>query len=130
MKIDHIGIAVKDLETAIKAYKGLNLEVTSTDTVAGEGVKVAFLPVGEIRIELLQAINPDSIMVKFIEKRGEGVHHIAFEVKDMDDRIAEMRDRGINLIQQGRWTTYSGGRYAYFNSNDRLAVMLELLENF
>jgi len=129
MKIDHIGIAVKDLETAIKAYKGLNLEVTSTDTVAGEGVKVAFLPVGEIRIELLQAINPDSIMVKFIEKRGEGVHHIAFKVENIKEAMNMAKENGLQLIDEKPRQGAHGSMVAFVHPKSTHGVLIEFVQD-
>jgi 4-hydroxyphenylpyruvate dioxygenase-like putative hemolysin len=93
-------------------------------------VKQAFFHFDNISLEVLEPVGGPSTWKEFLDSNGEGVHHIAFEIKSMDDRIAEMQGRDVTLIQQGRWTDYSGGRYAYFDSNAQLAVILELLENF
>ena len=144
-KIVQIAIVVRDVEKYAKNYAEFfgvqvpEIIISETEDKAKTRyhgrptkarVKQAFFRFDNTRIELLEPVGGPSTWKDFLDSNGEGVHHIAFEVKGMDDRIAEMQDRGINLIQQGRWTTYTGGRYAYFDSNDRLAVMLELLENF
>ena len=144
-KIVQIAIVVRDVEKYAKNYAEFlgvqvpEIIISETEDTAKTRyhgrptkarVKQAFFRFENTRIELLEPVGGPSTWKEFLDSNGEGVHHIAFEIKDMDDRIAEMQDRGINLIQQGRWTTYTGGRYAYFDTNDRLAVMLELLENF
>ena len=144
-KIVQIGIVVHDVEKYAKNYaEFFGVEVPQiiisetedkaktqyNDRPTKARVKQAFFHFDNISIELLEPIGEPSTWKDFLENNGEGIHHIAFEVKGMDEQIAKMHDNGINLIQQGQWTTYSGGRYAYFNSNPQLAVMLELLENF
>ena len=144
-KIVQIGIVVRDVEKYAKNYAEFfgvevpEIIISETEDKAmtryrgrptKARVKQAFFRFDNTLIELLEPVGGPSTWKEFLDSNGEGVHHIAFEIKGMDDRIAEMRDRGINLIQQGRWTSYSGGRYAYFDSDDQLAVMLELLENF
>jgi methylmalonyl-CoA epimerase len=144
-KIVQIGIVVRDVEKYAKSYaKFLGVEVPNISISETEDkaktqyhgqptkarVKQAFFHFDNITIELLEPVGGPSTWEEFLKNNGEGVHHIAFEIKGMDDQIEKMRDRGANLIQQGQWTTYSGGRYAYLDSNAHLAVMLELLENF
>jgi methylmalonyl-CoA epimerase len=144
-KIVQIAIVVRDVEKYAKNYAEFfgvevpEIIISETEDKAKTRyhgrptkarVKQAFFRFDNTLIELLEPVGGPSTWKEFLDNNGEGVHHIAFEVKGMDDRIAEMRDRGIDVIQQGRWTTYTGGRYVYFDSNDRLAVMLELLENF
>ena len=144
-KIVQIGIIVHDVEKYAKSYAEFfgvevpQIIISETEDKAktrynGQStkarVKQAFFYFDNISIELLEPVGEPSTWKDYLDSHGEGVHHIAFEVKDMDDRIMEMQDRGANLIQQGQWTSYSGGRYAYFDSNDQLAVILELLENF
>lgn len=92
-------------------------------------VKQAFFHFDNITVELLEPVDGPSTWKEFLDSHGEGVHHLAFEIKGMDGHIAEMEDRGAPLIQQGRWTGGSGGRYAYFESGPQLAVIFELLEN-
>lgn len=144
-KIVQIAIVVRDVEKYAKNYAEFfgvqvpEIIISETEDKAktryhGQPtkarVKQAFFRFDNTRIELLEPVGGPSTWKDFLDNNGEGVHHIAFEVKGMDDRIAEMRDRRINVIQQGRWTTYTGGRYVYFDSNDCLAVIIELLENF
>jgi methylmalonyl-CoA epimerase len=100
-KVSHIGIAVKDLESAIKIYQQLGLELEATEVVESQKVKVAFLPVGqEVRIELLEATSPESPIAKFIEKKGEGVHHLAFATDNLQDRLDQLAEEGIRLIDK------------------------------
>ena len=128
MKVDHVGIAVKSLEAAIKAYEGLGLRMTSTDTVAGEGVKVAFLPVGESRIELLESLTPNGVIAKFIEKRGEGVHHIALQVDDIDEAIARAKANGLQMINETPRTGAHGRKVAFVHPKSTSGVLLEFVQ--
>ena len=144
-KIVQIAIVVRDVEKYAKNYAEFfgvevpEIIISETEDKAKTRyhgrptkarVKQAFFHFDNISLELLEPVGSPSTWKEFLDSNGEGVHHIAFEIKDMDDQIAEMQDRGVILIQQGRWTDYSGGRYAYFDSNAQLAVILELLENF
>jgi|SRR5690554_937352 len=99
-KISHIGIAVKDLDKAIEFYRKLGLEVTSTEVVETQKVKVAFIPVGDTRIELLAATSEDSPIARFINKRGEGIQHLAFDVDDVKDNIKQAAENGIEPIDK------------------------------
>jgi hypothetical protein len=144
-KIVQIGIIVRDVEKYAKSYAEFfgvgvpEIIISETEDKAKTRylgrhtkarVKQAFFRFENITLELLEPVGGPSTWKEFLDSNGEGVHHIAFEIKGMDDRTAQMQDRGATLIQEGRWTTYTGGRYAYFDSNPQLAVMLELLENF
>ncbi len=99
-KLSHIGIAVKDLDKAIDFYRKLGLEVTSTEVVESQKVKVAFIPIGDTRLELLAATSEDSPIAKFIEKRGEGIQHLAFDVDDVKDNIKKASENGIEPIDK------------------------------
>ena len=100
-KIEHLGIAVKDLEKANKLYSILlNTIPYKQETVESEGVITSFFKMGESKIELLAATNPDSPIAKFIEKRGEGIHHIAFDVTDIDAEISRLESEGFELINK------------------------------
>ncbi len=100
-KINHIGIAVKNLETSIAFYRDqLGMTFEGTEEVAEQKVKVAFLKVGESRIELLEPTAPDSPVAKFLEKNGEGIHHMAYEVDDIEATLAEMKKQGVRLIDE------------------------------
>ncbi len=100
-KVSHIGVAVKDLEASIPFYRDmLNMEFEGTEVVEEQKVKVAFLVTGETRIELLEATAEDSPIAKFIEKKGEGVHHVAYEVADIEAAIADLMAKGIRMIDE------------------------------
>src|ERR1051326_733690 len=101
MKIDHLGIAVKTVADAAKMYERvLGLKVTGTDQVDDQGVRVAMLDIGESRFELLEAIRPDSPIAKFVAKRGEGLHHIAVRVDDIEESLAQLKASGVRLIDE------------------------------
>ncbi len=100
-KINHLGIAVKSLETAIPFYRDqLGMTFEGTEEVAEQKVKVAFLQIGESRIELLEPTADDSPIAKFLEKKGEGVHHTAYEVDDIEVALADLKAKGIRLIDE------------------------------
>lgn len=100
-KIEHIGIAVKNLDDAIKKYeKLLETNCYRIEEVSDQKVKTAFFKVGESKIELLEATSPESPIAKFIEKRGEGIHHIAFEVTDIYSKLTELKELNFELIDQ------------------------------
>ena len=101
IRLEHIGIAVKNLENSIPLYRDqLGMEFEGTEEVAEQKVRVAFLKIGESRIELLEPTSPDSPVAKFLEKNGEGVHHIAYEVKDIEAALAEMKQKEVRLIDE------------------------------
>lgn len=144
-RVVQIGIIVRDVEKSAKRYAEFfgvevpKIIISETEDKAetryyGKAtmarVRQAFFNFDNISIELLEPVGGPSTWKDFLGSKGEGLHHIAFEVKDMDDKIAQMKDRGISLSQQGGWTGGSGGRYAYFESEKKLAMILELLENF
>jgi len=97
-KIDHIGIAVSNLSAAIKTYELLGFKIEHREEVTDMNVRVAFLPIGDTRFELLEPFSKDSVVAKFIEKRGEGIHHICIEVKDIQKALQDLKDKNINLV--------------------------------
>ena len=100
-KINHIGVAVKDLDEAIKLYRDqLGLEFKGTDEVESQKVKVAFFKIGETNIELVAATSPDSPIAKYLEKNREGIHHICFEVDDINRALESLKERGVKLINE------------------------------
>ena len=100
-KINHIGIAVHDIEAAAKFYtEHLGLELSGIDEVASQKVKVAFLPIGEVRLELLQPTSPDSPIAKFLEKNGPGFHHIAYEVDDVTGEVETLLGNEVRMVDQ------------------------------
>src|SRR5882724_6332984 len=98
--IDHLGIAVKSLAQARKFYEQLGLEVLSEETVPHEKVKVAMIPLGQSRIELLEATSPDSVIAKFVEKRGEGLHHVAIHVPDLTQAVENLKKTGTRFVSE------------------------------
>jgi len=126
-KVSHIGIAVKNLEESIKFYQQLGLELEATEVVESQMVKVAFLPVGkEVRIELLEATSPDSAIAKFIEKKGEGVHHIAFATDNLQDRLDQLATDGIRLIDKTPRPGAHGADIAFLHPKSTGGVLVEL----
>ena len=100
-KVNHIGIAVNEIEEAVKLYTDiLGLKVTNIEVVADQNAKTAIIPVGETKIELIQSTSPEGTIAKFIERRGEGLHHIALEVDDIQDALKTMTEKGVALIDQ------------------------------
>lgn len=100
-KINHVGIAVKSLEASIPFYRDvLGMEFEGTEEVAEQKVKVAFLSVGESRIELLEPTSEDSPVAKFLEKNGEGTHHLAYEVENLEAALADLKAKGVRLIDE------------------------------
>ncbi|MDX1592586.1 MAG: VOC family protein, partial [Balneolaceae bacterium] len=101
MHIDHVGIAVRDLESAIKTYeKILNTSCFKREVVEGEKVDTAFFQTGESKIELLGGTSPDSVINSYIEKRGEGIHHVAFEVEDIESEINRLKKEGFRILNE------------------------------
>lgn len=131
MKINHIGIAVKSIEEALKFYsERLGLESKEVVEVPEQKVKVIALQIGESRIELLESTSPDSPIAKFLEKRGEGIHHIAFEVTDIEKRLEELKEKGIRLIDEKPRQGAHGTRIAFIHPKSTQGVLIELVERY
>ncbi|OWZ83101.1 methylmalonyl-CoA epimerase [Natranaerobius trueperi] len=128
-KVDHIGIAVKDLEKALEFYEN-NLDINSvgTEEVEEQKVKVAFLPIGDTKIELLEGMTEDSPINKFIDKKGAGVQHIAFRVDDIEKRLQELKDQGIRLIDETPRYGAGGARIAFVHPKSTGGTLIELCE--
>lgn len=128
-KIDHIGIAVRDLEQALTFYCDLlGLECTGTEEVAEQKVKVAFLPLGETKVELLQSTDPEGPVAKFIEGRGEGVHHLAFRVENIEEKLEQLKASGVRLIDEQPRYGAGGARIAFIHPKAAGGVLAELCE--
>jgi methylmalonyl-CoA/ethylmalonyl-CoA epimerase len=101
LKVDHIGIAVKNIDEAKNLYSGLlGLSQNGSETVAEQKVTTAFFPVGDTEVELLEATSPDGHIAKYIEKKGEGIQHIAFRVENIEEALAELKAKGVVLIDE------------------------------
>jgi methylmalonyl-CoA epimerase len=128
MKIDHLGIAVKSLDGALKFYRDqLGLDVSLRETVDQEKVNVAMLPLGEPRIELLEPTQPDSVIGNFIEKRGEGLHHIAIRVPDLNASVERLRASGARLLNEPR-AGAGGHLYVFVHPASTGGVLIELIQ--
>ncbi|GAB6273354.1 MAG: methylmalonyl-CoA epimerase [Peptococcaceae bacterium] len=128
-KIDHIGIAVKDLAAAIKFYEGLlGLKVTDTEVVEDQKVKVAFLPTGDSEVELLESTTPDGPVAKYIEKNGEGIQHIAFRVDNLAEKLAELKEKGVRLIDEKPRRGAGGAMIAFLHPKSTSGTLVELCE--
>ena len=127
--IDHLGIAVKSLNEAKKLYERLGLKVESEEVVAHEQVKVAMIPVGESRVELLEATSEDSAIAKFISKRGEGIHHIALQVPDLNTLVAELKKHGTRFVSEEIKSGAGGHLYVFVHPTSAGGVLLELCQD-
>ncbi|MCL4850654.1 MAG: methylmalonyl-CoA epimerase [Bryobacteraceae bacterium] len=127
-KIDHLGIAVRSLEIALGFYRDqLGMQASEPETVPAEKVKVSMLAAGGPRIELLEAAASDSVIARFIEKRGEGLHHVALSVPDLDVVVERLRSAGAKILNEPR-TGAGGHRYVFVHPSSTGGVLLELIQ--
>jgi len=130
MKIEHIGIAVKDIEKSNELFSVLfNKPAYKMEEVESEGVKTSFFQVGESKIELLQATNPNSAIAKFIDKKGEGMHHIAFEVDNIEAEIARLKKEGFTLIHDVPKFGADHKKIAFLHPKSTNGVLVELCQD-
>lgn len=128
-KVDHIGIAVKNLDEAIKFYgEVLGLKVTEVETVEDQKVRVAFLPTGDSEVELLESTTPDGPIARFIEKNGEGIQHIAFKVENIEEKLAELKGRGVRLIDEKPRRGAGGAMIAFLHPKSTFGTLVEICE--
>lgn len=128
-KVDHIGIAVKDLEQVLPYYTDtLGCPLMKIEEVEGQKVKVAFIDAGNIKLELLEPMSEESPIHKFIEKKGEGIHHIAFGVDGIEERMAELRENGVNLLSDEPKPGAGGAMVAFLHPKSSNGVLYELCE--
>jgi methylmalonyl-CoA epimerase len=126
--IDHLGIAVKSLAAAKAIYEKLGLAVSPEEIVAQEKVKLVMVPVGESRLELLEAISEDSTIAKFIAKRGEGLHHVCLRVPDLTAAVEKLKKDGVRLVSEEIKVGAGGHRYVFVHPSSAGGVLLELAE--
>jgi methylmalonyl-CoA/ethylmalonyl-CoA epimerase len=128
-KIDHIGIAVRSIEDSLKLYIDLlQLELIGVEKVESEQVKVAFIKAGETKLELLEPMSEDSPVAMFLEKKGEGIHHIALGVDSIEERIQYMKEHGIKMIHEQSKPGAGGAQIAFMHPKSTGNVLLELCE--
>ncbi len=128
-RIAHLGIAVKDLDPPKKLYcNNLNLEAKGEEEVATQKVKVSFIKVGETSLELLLPTAEDSPVAKFLENKGEGFHHLALEVEDIDSAVEELKAAGVRLIDEKPREGAHGTRVAFLHPKATFGVLLELVQ--
>ena len=130
MKIEHIGVATRSLDDSLKFWRdALGLEVTHTEVVEEQGVRVAMMPVGEPRIELLEPTHTDSPVAKFLEKRGAGIHHIAVRVDDIRATLQSLKENGARVIDETPRVGAGGCLVAFVHPTTAGGVLLELVEH-
>lgn len=128
-KIDHLGIAVRSIQDALPYYTDvLNLELIGIEEVSSEGVRVAFIKIGESKIELLEPLHDGSPIAKFIEKKGEGIHHIALGVTSIEERIKEIKEKGIKMIHEEPKDGAGGASIAFLHPKSTKGTLFELCE--
>jgi methylmalonyl-CoA epimerase len=126
--IDHLGIAVKSLAEAKVLYERLGLAISPEEIVEGERVRVAMVPVGESRLELLEPTSEDSVIAKFISKRGEGLHHICMRVPDLAVVMRKLKDEGVRMVSNEIKVGAGGHRYVFIHPTSASGVLIELVE--
>lgn len=130
MHIDHIGIAVKDLNQAIKVYETLlNTSCDKRERVESEMVETAFFQTGESKVELLGATSPESVIAKYVEKKGEGLHHVAFEVSDIVAELERLRSNGFTILNEKPKEGADNKLVAFIHPKDNHGVLVELCQS-
>jgi len=128
-KVDHIGIAVKNLDETIPYYtETLGLTLLKVEEVASESVRVAFVDAGNVKLELLEPMSEQSAIYSFIEKKGEGIHHIAFEVDGIEERMEELRTKGIRILSEKPKVGAGGAQVAFLHPKSSFGVLYELCD--
>ena len=125
-KVSHLGIAVKNLDEAIIFYQKMGFELEKIEEVPSQKVRVAFFPVGDVRIELLEATSDDSPIAKYIEKRGQGIHHLAFATDNLQDQLNEIAEKDIRLIDKTPRPGAHGAKIAFLHPKSTNGVLIEI----
>lgn len=128
-KVDHIGIAVENLDEAVKFYENvLGIKCHGIETVEEQKVRVAFFPLGDTEIELLESTSPDGAIAKFIESKGTGIQHIAYRVENVEKAIEEMKEKGMRMIDEKPRYGAGGAKIAFMHPKSTGGVLVELSE--
>lgn len=129
LKIDHIGIAVNSIDKGADFWSGvLGLEFEGKETVHEQKVTTAFFPVGESEVELLESTSPDGPVSRFLEKKGEGIQHIAFRVENIDEALRELKEKGVKLLDETPRIGAGGAKIAFLHPKATQGVLVELCE--
>jgi methylmalonyl-CoA/ethylmalonyl-CoA epimerase len=128
-RIDHVGVAVSDLDAAAALYEGtFGMPLAHRETVESQGVEAALLDVGEGHVELLQPLDAETFVGRFIERRGEGLHHVAYAVDDIDATLAQLKGSGVELIDEQARVGIRGSRVAFLDPKSTGSVLTEIVE--
>ena len=129
LKIDHLGIAVNSIDESTNFWKDiLGLKFEGSETVKEQKVTTAFFPVGDSEVELLESTSPDGPVAKYIEKKGQGMQHIAFRVEDIEEALAELKEKGVKLIDQVPRIGAGGAKIAFLHPKATGGVLVELCQ--
>jgi len=124
----HVGVAVRSLDAALADYRTLGFEAESVEEVPGQGVRVAFLGTGAVRIELLESLRPDGVIARFVDRSGEGLHHLAFAVPDIRAEMRRLREKGLKLVDAEPRPGARGRLVAFVHPRSAPGVLLELVQ--
>jgi LAO/AO transport system kinase len=127
LRLDHLGVAVRSIAAARGFYEGLGLRVAGEETVAAEGVRVAMVPLGEMRVELLEPVGEETVVGRFLARRGEGLHHIAMRCADLEGMFARLRARGVRLVSERIGVGAGGHRYFFVHPASTGGVLVEMV---
>lgn len=127
--LDHIGIAVRSIADARRLYESLGLRVVHEETVEHEQVRTALIPAGDARIELLEPTTPDSTIGRFLEKRGEGLHHVALQVGNIEAALESLKAQGVRLVSEDIQTGAGGHLYFFVHPSSTGGVLLEICQD-
>ncbi|MGI0148774.1 MAG: methylmalonyl-CoA epimerase [Thermoplasmata archaeon] len=125
----HIGIAVRSMDAALARYRSFGLEPESIEEVPAQGVRVAFLPAGAVRLELLESLTRDGVIARFVDRRGEGLHHLAFEVTDVRSEMDRLRGEGFELVDPEPRPGARGRLVAFVHPKHAHGVLIELVQD-
>jgi methylmalonyl-CoA epimerase len=126
--LDHLGIAVKSLNAAKAIYQKLGLTISAEEEIPAEKVRLVMVPLGDTRLELLEALSEDSVIARFISKRGEGLHHISLRVPDLNAAVEKLKLEGVRLVSEQIKIGAGGHRYVFVHPSSAGGVLLELVE--
>ena len=126
--LDHLGIAVKSLNAAKTIYQKLGLTTSAEEEIPAEKVRLIMVPLGDTRLELLEPLSEDSVIAKFISKRGEGLHHISLQVPDLNMAVKKLKADGVRLVSDEIKIGAGGHRYIFIHPASAAGVLLELVE--